>query len=465
MIRNTLTTMTLAICLLAPALAQAQDGNGGKGRNRTENVTDTTRGVNIENTYDSRGNLIRTRESDLQGQPLSETEREFDKNNKLTKETEKDGRGRVTKETTIEYDAKTGAEKRRIIRRYYPNGKLRSETIITVDKDGNTKGETRSWDEDGKPSGSGSAKDRVQGRISHDAGAESGLKTVTFSSPRGAMHVYLPADMAAGDTISGTVQAEPAGRTENERLLNAGELNGYVLEVENSGEQNGTTLENAFSFGIPAAGGAVAVVLRDKGGDEIGRAMVPVAPQADPVPPTFDIPQLAQAGRPLTVSGPFDGQAAGTAARIGDHQAAILAESPRSMVMQVPIEIVGLSLVSINEGPRAVEAELNSIRVNLSAPATHLLENQKTTVTATVEGLAGMKEEAYPLLLDVKNLTPTVIAMGKGGSPVLVQPVEMRDVDENGRYTLEVPLQGIRSGSFSMKANVRWQEPSPETFR
>src|SRR5258708_35310601 len=60
-----------------------------------------------------------------------------------------------------------------------------------------------------------------------------GLQTTTFDTPRGRVKVYLPDDLAAGDTISGTVSAEPSGKDEKEKQRNSGELQGYVIELEN----------------------------------------------------------------------------------------------------------------------------------------------------------------------------------------------------------------------------------------
>ncbi len=59
-----------------------------------------------------------------------------------------------------------------------------------------------------------------------------GLHTTTFTTAEGKIKVNFPDDMAAGDTISGTVIAEPAGTTLEERERNSDELNGYVVEVE-----------------------------------------------------------------------------------------------------------------------------------------------------------------------------------------------------------------------------------------
>jgi hypothetical protein len=59
-----------------------------------------------------------------------------------------------------------------------------------------------------------------------------GLHITTFETAQGRIKVNLPDDMAVGDTISGTVIAEPVGETKEEERENRDELNGYVIEVE-----------------------------------------------------------------------------------------------------------------------------------------------------------------------------------------------------------------------------------------
>ena len=53
---------------------------------------------------------------------------------------------------------------------------------------------------------------------------EGGLHTVIFETQEGKIKVNLPDDMAAGDTFSGTVIAEPSGNTTEERENNTDEL-------------------------------------------------------------------------------------------------------------------------------------------------------------------------------------------------------------------------------------------------
>ena len=50
---------------------------------------------------------------------------------------------------------------------------------------------------------------------------EGGIYTVaTFETRQGTVRVNLPGDMAAGDTISGTVIAEPAGKSDKDKQRN-----------------------------------------------------------------------------------------------------------------------------------------------------------------------------------------------------------------------------------------------------
>ena len=49
-----------------------------------------------------------------------------------------------------------------------------------------------------------------------------GLNTTIFATPRGKIRVNLPDDMAPGDTLSGTVIAEPQGKDDKERAANQG---------------------------------------------------------------------------------------------------------------------------------------------------------------------------------------------------------------------------------------------------
>src|SRR5215470_20128516 len=57
-----------------------------------------------------------------------------------------------------------------------------------------------------------------------DFKSDNGLCTASFTTPQGIIRVNLPDDMAAGDTISGTVTTEPTGQNDAERAQNLTEL-------------------------------------------------------------------------------------------------------------------------------------------------------------------------------------------------------------------------------------------------
>src|SRR5262249_13736661 len=58
-----------------------------------------------------------------------------------------------------------------------------------------------------------------------------GLVVTTFDTPQGKIKVNLTDDIAAGDTISGTVEVEPKGNNDAERGQNQSELNGQVIDL------------------------------------------------------------------------------------------------------------------------------------------------------------------------------------------------------------------------------------------
>ncbi len=135
----------------------------------------------------------------------------------------------------------------------------------------------------------------------HAVAAEvvAGLNTTLFSTPRGKIRVNLPDDMAAGDTLSGTVFTEPEGKDQNEQARNQGELSGYVVEME---KQQTSSTGRIFKLAIPTAISTTYLILRDKKREEIARREISVTRQPPPVE-EFDLPTIGQQGRPVEVRG------------------------------------------------------------------------------------------------------------------------------------------------------------------
>ena len=202
-----------------------------------------------------------------------------------------------------------------------------------------------------------------------------GLRTITFDATPGQIKVHLPDDMRAGDTISGTVYAEPKGQTEEERAQNRAMFGDYKLEIEVQGGVGGSggslpltpegiktftinpsasAPNSNFTFTLPSSvsnagatgGGALStgggalnnMYLVLKKADEQPKGMPPVfvsQPVLVPLvlqsgmstgtsfialPPGStvlfeDLPTLGQQGRSVEIHGPFDGNAGNTTLR------------------------------------------------------------------------------------------------------------------------------------------------------
>jgi hypothetical protein len=311
----------------------------------------------------------------------------------------------------------------------------------------------------------------IQGKVRAKTETAWGLHTATFDTPHGKIKVHLPDDLSAGDTISGTVIAEPAGKTEEERIKNQDELNGYVVEI---GKKKTPVLEKVLQWAVPAAVAASAfIILRDNRGKELARtqcpiqqppASVPPGRPAEPIPPggrppftpppqpaDYQLPTLGQAGRPVEIQGPFNGDFGNTKVEIGGTEAQPLAESPRKLIAQSPTQVTGPTTIKLKEGDVTAEGSIRNIAVGLSARETKLRPGQQTTLTVEVQGLE--KPESLPLPeLKLRNMTPGVVRM-EGGD---VQTISIRreDVSPEGTFTFTRTLTGIRPGSFVITAFI-----------
>jgi hypothetical protein len=275
---------------------------------------------------------------------------------------------------------------------------------------------------------------------------DSGLHTVEYQTPEGTLRVYLPSDLAAGDTISGTVAADPAGDDDRQQQANRAKLEGYVVEVAGEPAQ-------------PDGGGrwqvadapALSVVLRDAVGRDLARGEVPVLAGA-PLASGFVLPEIGQAGDPLAIPGPFDGDAGGTRVSLGGAPAEVLAESPRQAVIATPAGAAGPTEIVVEEGGVRTAGTVRLVALGLSAGDLSLQRGETTEMTLTLSGLAGLER---PVAVTVVNASPQVVRLD-GPGVVVVEPGE---VGADGRYRRDWTLSGVVPGGFSIQARVTSMEP------
>ena len=279
----------------------------------------------------------------------------------------------------------------------------------------------------------------------------SSLRVTPLSVPQGTLRVYLPDDLAAGDTISGTVVAEPAGRTEAERSANTSALNGYVVDV---GTKSAGVAQRAFTFVVPAAAASTVLVLRDAKGKAITRSSIPVHPPQPPfgrtaLPRDFHFPQVVAAGQPFPVAGPFSGDVATITLAVGGQRADVIAESPRTIVAVAPASISGPTSVRLTEGGDAAVAPCRVIALTLSAPKTNLTRGEHTTLHVLVSGLEGLRQ---PIPLQLVNSTPGVVSLEGGQTQVLM--IAPSDVRPDNTYAADREVTSLRPGGFTISAAI-----------
>ena len=272
-----------------------------------------------------------------------------------------------------------------------------------------------------------------------------GINQTVFQTPAGKVTVYLPSDMSAGDTISGTVVAEPAApKDPKKQKENSDELNGYVIELD---KNHSRVSDKALRWNLPATISNVGIplILKDAKGKSVGQILVPIATSSALVP-NFNIPNVGQTGHPIRISGPFDGNSTNTKVTIGDSDAPVIAESPRQIIVQNPTVTPGATSININENGATANGAFRNVRVDLTAPKTSLMRGEQTDLKGTVTGLEGL---AQPVPVRLRNQTPEVVNLSGGNNQTV--PLGPGTAPTQ---TFTRTLTGVSPGQFNIVADL-----------
>ena len=283
-----------------------------------------------------------------------------------------------------------------------------------------------------------------------DSNSNNGLYVINFTTPQGLIRVNLPDDMAAGDTVSGSLYAEPTGKNETESARNRDELNGYVVELAG---QKTTVGDKKFTRNIPGNTEAKTIDLLYHG-KSVAQSTIVMTAIAPPSPTEFTLPTGGQQGRLIQIKGPCNGVfSTQDYAKIGGTTLPQLAESPRSLVLQNTSEVAGPTNFEGQENGVAMQCPFRNIGVNLSAPKLNLIRGETTTLRVVVTGLGGLSGDQS---LDLENTSPSVISLGGGDKQrFIIRPAE---VQPSGTYSTDRTLTGIMAGGFGVTATVRWTD-------
>lgn len=284
-----------------------------------------------------------------------------------------------------------------------------------------------------------------------------GVHNITFDLPAGKIRVILPDDMAPGDTISGTVSTEPAGKNPEERSKNKDVLNGTVLDVDGSTRIPANQAKFTWKPLLKSTQRSGASLMRmtalyPESTKTVPVASVPLATAPLTVPPSFTLPPIGQTGHPSQVTGPFDGNASNTNCSVGGAPVDVIAESPRKVVFQNPTDIVGPAELSVREGNNTATGAYRTIGINLSAPKTDLKRGEQTTVSVRVSGLDGITNDIPVHLVT----TGTVNMQGGNTQDIRISP---NQVGPNGTFVGNFNLTGTTAGTFSVVATVPGVNP------
>jgi hypothetical protein len=281
-----------------------------------------------------------------------------------------------------------------------------------------------------------------------------GVQTTTFETSAGIVRLNLPNDLAAGDSISGTVYLRARGKEGSaEQHRNEAELKGYVFET---GKTKLAMEGRVLHWTVPAAlgGGAATFILKNGKGRELASTQVPVLPTPAATPVTAlnpdALPTLGTAGRTTQITAPgiFDGNARTTSVIVGNTPAEVVAESPRKTVFVNPSDVVGPTTISIRKNGHQAEGPYRNVAISLSAPQTDLPRGGQTSVTVKV---AGLEQLATPLPLQLVNETSGNIEL-QGGNRQVLTAAPSEGATQN--FTAIRTITAIQAGQFTINANL-----------
>jgi len=283
------------------------------------------------------------------------------------------------------------------------------------------------------------------------------LQVSTFNLPEGRLTVYLPDDIQAGDTISGTVIPTPNG-TGRLGESNGATLMGYVVTVQGESPKR----KNAMPvWTIPVGASLLRLAVQTSDGKELGECEFPLTPPGIlHNAPSFATDPIHMANRPAQIVGPFDGDSSNTAVKTSGQAAPVVAESPRNCVV-MPTSPAGSArpgptTFEVTEGGQSATLPCNIAQIQLAVPKTTLLQGEKTNLTMTVTGLQGLPPDAFPIPVELTNQTPGIVrlespdAFSQGGSQSLCFGIEPGMV-RNGQVMHTIGLVGVQPGAFMLR--------------
>ena len=286
------------------------------------------------------------------------------------------------------------------------------------------------------------------------------LHFVSYTLPQGKITLITPNDVLAGDTITGTVVAEPKGKNAAEKEKNEGILQGYVISAGEAKAKPG----QALTFAVPILGVKMILDCFDPKGKPVGSQPIPIQPRNPFIPQNYELPEFVQPGKPIVIEGDFNGDGLDTVLKVGGDMVPIIAESPRGAVALCPVDLtIGSQSFGLSEKGMKIEDKVRCVSIELYCETT-LLRGQSTSVRVTVRGLEGYDEVA---VLEIKNATPNVVRMSHEGVPIEMKMLELAPFgdSETARTLSRFSLTGTGQGSFEIACQLTSNKCGAQTHQ
>lgn len=278
-----------------------------------------------------------------------------------------------------------------------------------------------------------------------------GLQSTEFKLPEGTVTVYLPADLTAGDTVSGTVIAVPNGNGDVAGK-NQGTLSGLVVTV--AGEPGKRSGPRGVWTVPTSAGLAIPILLKSPSGSPVAQCDVPILPSNfAPSPTNFAVDPVASTGKPVPITGPFDGDCSNTSVSAGGKPLVPIAESPRSCVAANFNPGPGPTSLAVSDGGKTATLPFHAYLLEMTVGKSTLLQGERTSLNMKISGLQGCSADIYPIPLEVENDTPEVVRFEKGHPTIYSFAVEQNQV-RNGVFSHQIGLVGINPGRFLIMGSL-----------
>jgi hypothetical protein len=280
--------------------------------------------------------------------------------------------------------------------------------------------------------------------------AESGPRRVVLSMPQGEIDVYLPRHLVAGSKISGSLFAAPAGQDINEQRTNQQWLDTCTV---NLGDQKLHPHSSMFSADLAKDGDNLPITVQDPSGAELSaiRVKFSINPPADRS--DFSVQPLVQAGMPLAVFGPFDGDRNTTYADFGKRAVGILAEGPGECYITSPWDHNGVSILHISKNGQKFDQKVSVVSFTFMTPAKATRSGGHISVGVEVDGLQDADPGIFPVVAQLNIDHPNVMRFEGPNADTFQLAINQADI-EKGHVLKTVPIKARSKGTYVVTGTI-----------